>query len=107
LAVFAVPNSGSYGTCGRGIIVGPGIVNLNLGLRKTFKLSERVRFQLRATASDALNHPLFSPPGYYGLVEVISSTNGNQITSTLGRTDNRATFGAGNRIIQVGARIEF
>jgi Carboxypeptidase regulatory-like domain len=106
-SVFAVPADGQYGTCGRGIIVGPGVSNLNLGLRKTFRLSERARFQVRATASDALNHPLFSPPGYYGLVEVISSTNGNQLTGTLGRTDNRGSFGSGYRIIEVGGRIDF
>ena len=106
-SVFALPAAGTYGTCGRGIIVGPGIVNLNLGLRKTFKLSERAKFQVRATASDALNHPLFSTPGNYGLVEVISSTNGNQLTSTPGSTDNRGSFGAGYRIIEVGGRIDF
>jgi len=107
-SVFSVPAAGTYGTCGRGIIVGPGIANLNLGLTKSFRLTERAAVQLRATASNALNHPLFSAPGgNFPFAEVISSTNGNQITSTLGTTSNRGSFGAGYRIIEVGARIDF
>jgi hypothetical protein len=108
LAAFAVPANGSYGTCGRGIIVGPGIVNLDLGVFKDIRLSERAKFQIKATASDALNHPLFSVPGGdFPYVEVLDSTNGNAIGSVLGHLDNRASFGAGYRLIEIGTRFEF
>ena len=107
-AAFAEPANGAYGTCGRGIIVGPGIVNLDLGLMKEIHLSERAKFQIRATATDALNHPLFNVPGgNFPYVEVLDSTNGNVIRSVLGHLANRGSFGAGYRIIEVGARFEF
>ena len=105
--VFAVPAQGQYGNCGRGIIVGPGIVNLDLGLMKNFKLSERVNFQLRGTATNSLNHPIFNNPGSFPNVEVIDSTNSNQLTGSLGQTQNRGSLGQGYRIIEVGARFDF
>jgi Carboxypeptidase regulatory-like domain len=108
LAAFAVPANGSYGTCGRGIITGPGIVNLDIGILKDIQISERAKIQIRATATDALNHPLFSVPGgNFPYVEVLDSTNGNAVGSVLGHLANRGSFGAGNRIIEVGARFEF
>jgi hypothetical protein len=108
LAAFATPANGSYGNCGRGIIVGPGIVNLDLGILKDIQISERAKFQIRATATDALNHPLFSAPGgNFPYAEVLDSTNGNAIGSVLGHLENRGSFGAGSRIIQIGARFEF
>lgn len=102
-SAFALPSAGTYGNCGRGIIVGPGVTNLDLGLMKNFKIRERGNLQIRATATNALNHPLWRNPS----AEVISSTNGNVITNVLGTTTNRASVGAGYRIIEVGARIDF
>ena len=107
LAAFAVPANGSYGTCGRGIIVGPGISNFDLSVMKSIRLTERARLQFQAKASDALNHPLFNSPGSFPYVEVLDSTNGNQLRSVLGHLTNRGSFGAGYRMIELGARIEF
>ena len=36
--------------------------NVDLGLRKTFKLTERVRLQARFDAFNAFNHPRFAAP---------------------------------------------
>jgi hypothetical protein len=102
-SVFSTPAAGLWGNCGRGTIVGPGISNFDLGLMKNFRFAEKATFQLRATATNAFNHPLWRNPS----AEVISSTNGNQITNVLGTTTNRASIGAGYRIIEVGARIDF
>lgn len=106
-SVFSIPANGMYGTCGRGIIAGPGIVNLNLALTKSVRLSERARLQFQAKSSNVLNHPLFNNPGDFPYVEVLDSTNGNRLSSVLGHLTNRAAFGAGYRMIEVGARIEF
>jgi hypothetical protein len=51
-----------FGNSGRSIIEGPGIFNLDLGLYKTFKLSERFNFQFRGEFFNALNHTNFSNP---------------------------------------------
>ena len=107
LSAFAVPANGMYGTCGRGIIVGPGISNFDFSLLKSVKLTERAKLQFQAKASDAFNHPIFNNPGSFPYVEVLDSTNGNRLRSVLGHLSNRGSFGAGYRMIEVGARIEF
>ena len=47
----------SFGNSGYGILFGPGLVNLDFGLRKIFNITERQKLQLRAEAFDAPNHP--------------------------------------------------
>jgi hypothetical protein len=61
-AAFAIPAAGTYGNCGRGIIVAPGIVNVDLGVMKNFRIKERSNLQFRLTATNALNHPQFAGP---------------------------------------------
>jgi hypothetical protein len=41
---------------------GDGTNNWNLSTMKNFQIHERLRFQLRAEAQDALNHPMFAAP---------------------------------------------
>jgi hypothetical protein len=106
-SAFAVPADGTYGNCGRGIIVGPGIVNLNASLTKNVRLSEHARLEFQAKASDVLNHPIFQNPGSFPYVEVLDSTNGNRLRSVLGHVTNRGSLGAGYRMMEIGARIEF
>jgi hypothetical protein len=36
--------------------------NVDIGLRKNFKLNERIKVQIRMDAFNALNHPRFPPP---------------------------------------------
>lgn len=104
---FAVPAPGMYGNCGRGIIVGPGISNVNLGVMKNFRIKERGSLQFRITATNALNHPQFAGPqqayGAFPYVEVIDSTD-TSITSTAG---SRAGLSSANRSVQVGMRFDF
>jgi hypothetical protein len=92
-----------WGNCQRNVLTGPGMNNLNLGLFKTFYMSERMRLQFRGTATNALNHPIFSNPN-----TTVTSGGFGRITGVLGQSSNRASLGAaGYRIIQVGARIDF
>jgi hypothetical protein len=106
-SAFAVPADGTYGNCGRGIIVGPGIVNLNASLIKSVRLSEHARLEFQAKASDVLNHPIFQNPGGFPYVEVLDSTNGNRLTRVLSHLTNRGSLGAGYRMMEIGARLEF
>lgn len=68
-------NVGRFGNSGRNVLQAQGFTDFDLSLMKDFSLSERFALQLRATATDAFNHPNFgipasniSSPGTYGRV---------------------------------------
>ncbi len=48
------------GTFGRNVLTGPAVVQVNAGLKREFKLTERLRFQVRAEAFNVFNKPQFS-----------------------------------------------
>ena len=62
-ACFAQPLPAHFGNSGRGIFVGPGGNNWDLGLEKDFALYERFRMQLRGEFFNAFNHAQFEDPG--------------------------------------------
>ena len=70
-----------------------GINNRDISLFKSFQITERVNFQLRAEAQDALNTPEFSPP------------NTNPSSSLFGQVSS--TVSGQQRQIYVGARLMF
>ncbi len=94
-AVFSQTPAGAIGNLGRTIINGPGYFNVNAGLLKNFRFSERMRLQLRAEAFNLFNNVNWSLAGGRQYESINSSTFG-QITSA---TDSR--------IVQFGARFEF
>jgi hypothetical protein len=69
----------------------PGYNNFDLAAMKNFVITEKVGLQLRASAQDALNHPVFGAPN-----TAPTSSAFGQITTTLG---------AGQRIVTVSARL--
>lgn len=87
---------GRFGNAGMGLVTGPGTVNLNSGLSKSFYLTERVRIKVEGSFTNVLNHLNLANP-----VLAIDSSSVGQITSA-----RPADFG-GNRTGQVGARVEF
>ncbi len=48
------------GTLGRNVVTAPPIYQVNVALRREFKLTERVRFQVRAESFNLFNRPQFS-----------------------------------------------
>jgi hypothetical protein len=50
------PNSPVAGTAKRGTVQGPGFNRLDLGVHRNFKISDRISFQFRAEAFNAVNH---------------------------------------------------
>ena len=60
---FPTPCLGCVGNLGRNTFVGPGYVNLDTSLFKTFRLSDRFRLQFRAEAFNILNHTNFQLGG--------------------------------------------
>jgi hypothetical protein len=52
----APPNSPIPATAKRGTVQGPGFNRLDLGVHRNFKITERMSFQFRAEAFNAINH---------------------------------------------------
>ncbi|PYV24260.1 MAG: hypothetical protein DMG24_12015 [Acidobacteria bacterium] len=61
-SAFRVAARGTFGNAGRGLFDGPGIIGLDTGLLKNFKLTENVGLQFRAEAFNTTNHPNFADP---------------------------------------------
>ncbi len=60
---FTNPAPFSFGNSGRGLIVGPALFDLDLGLIRNFAVTEKARIQFRAESFNAANHANFSIPG--------------------------------------------
>jgi hypothetical protein len=57
-----IPGTYHFGSLGRNSLIGPNYRNLDFGLFKTTKITERVALQVRAEIFNILNHPNFSSP---------------------------------------------
>jgi hypothetical protein len=79
-----------FGNSGVGVVRGPGYVNLDFNLAKSFKITERLTTQFRAEFFNALNHTNLGVPG------VTIGAGFGQIVSA---------FDA--RIIQFGLKLKF
>src|SRR5262249_10175887 len=85
-----------FGNSSRGTIVGPGIFNLDFGLYKNFKLSERFTMQFRSEFYNSINNPAFGSATQSGLSTNLTDGSYGQIT------------GAGDgREIQFGLKLMF
>ncbi len=66
-----------FGNVGRNTMRGPGVVNMDLSLFRTFKLSEKFNLQFRAEGYNIGNTPHFSNPS-----TSVNSSRFGQVTST-------------------------
>lgn len=77
VSAFARPTGARFGTVGRNTMRGPGVVNLDLSLFRTFTLTERFNLQVRAESFNISNTPHFSNPN-----ASVNSQNFGRILST-------------------------
>lgn len=77
-SAFAAPAFGSFGSCGTGMIRGPGEDTWNWALYKTFPIGERFRMQFRAEFFNVWNHANF-----VGVDTGYGSPGFGQVTSAL------------------------
>jgi hypothetical protein len=98
-AAFVKPanNIGRIGDSPIGAVVGPGTQAVSLSLTKTIVIGERVRFQIGAAASNALNHPNYAPPSNLS----IGTAGFSSITNV------QSQDAGGPRAIQITARLRF
>jgi hypothetical protein len=87
-----------FGLLGRNVFHGPKFVEMDLGLSKSFKLTETMKLDLRAQAQNLLNHPNFD------------GINANLGSATFGKAQVLTPFGLGapkSRVISLGLRLAF
>ena len=71
---FAAPAPGTFGNMGRNIVYGPSLNAVNMSLHKVFAITERVKLDFSANATNVLNHPSFAlpdkliGPGHFGQI---------------------------------------
>jgi carboxypeptidase family protein/TonB-dependent receptor-like protein len=112
---FCVPPPGQNGS-GRNLAQGPNFWNLDSGLSKIFKMTERFNMQFRAEVFNVLNHPNFENPrnATIGSPAIVSS-NRNSInfgrtccsTSALPSSATVSALGEPYRVIQLGLKLNF
>jgi hypothetical protein len=95
VAAYAIPQNGAFGNFHRNNVYGPGMVSFNTSLGKTFNLyKEQYKFELRADATNVLNHPVFANP------------NGSVSNGNFGKITGTNLF-VGGRAIQLVGRFSF
>ena len=81
-AAFSTPAKYTWGNLGRYIGSGPGALEFDTTLQRKFHVTEKVAVNLRATAYNLANHPIFSNP------------SGNSSSSSFGRITSIINDGA-------------
>jgi Carboxypeptidase regulatory-like domain/TonB-dependent Receptor Plug Domain len=100
------PPIGRFGNAAVGSMVGPGTINLSLGLAKDFQLTERFKLKFESSFTNLPNHPNFDDPRN-NLTEFITDNQGIR-HGTFGQVlASRIGDAGGNRVGQLALRIEF
>ncbi|MGH9628991.1 MAG: TonB-dependent receptor domain-containing protein [Bryobacteraceae bacterium] len=92
------PRTPRFGTCGTGVLRGPGLINFDLGLFRKFRLAERVELQFRAESFNISNTPHFENP------------NSNFSSASFGVIDgmqNTGREGIDQRFFRFGLRLSW
>jgi hypothetical protein len=107
---FCIPPPGQNGS-GRNLAQGPNFWNLDSGLSKIVKFTERFNMQIRAEFFNVLNHPNFENPrnATTGSPSIVSSAFGQTCcsTSALASSATVSAIGEPNRVIQLGLKLNF
>ena len=97
-AAFSVPTGTVQGTLGRNTLNGFGATEVDLTLRRQFKIYERFSLQARADFFNLFNHPNFGPPTKY-----MTSPLFGQATQMLGSSLGTGGQNGGlNPLCQIG-----
>ena len=106
--IFIKPTSGTFNDARvRNIIYQPGFQNWNLGLFKSFPITEKTGLQFRAEAYNVWNHPNWcSNSGCRGTTNIgLDPTNSKTFGKVL--TKGSGSSGQGERNLQLSLRFEF
>ncbi len=99
-AAFALPGFGTHGNLGLNNIKGPGSVQVNVALSRTFPIREAMSFQIRGEAFNLPNHLNPATP-----VNSLAQNTFGQILSDI--SGNNGLSPGNQRIIQLAAKFVF
>ncbi|WP_260705616.1 TonB-dependent receptor [Edaphobacter flagellatus] len=94
------------GNTGRNQFRGPGFVQNNVSIFKSFPIWREAALETRLDAFQLTNSPQFNNPNS-GSGNIISATNFGRVTSTLGSGQGTVNGVGGGRSLQASARITF
>ncbi len=107
---FCIPPPGNSGM-GRNAAQGPGFWNMDFGVLKSFRVSERFNLEFRSEFFNILNHPNFENPrnATEGSPTVTSSVFGQTccVTSSLPSSATVIAIGEPYRVIQFALKLSF
>ena len=104
-AAFAFPSGSNPGTAPRNFVRGFGEEQVNLALRRTFPLHDRIALQFRAEAFNILNHPNFGYVDSY-LTDLQFGLATATLNQSLGTVASQYQQG-GPRSMQFALRLQF
>ena len=98
ISTFADPdtvgNTPRFGACGVGVLRGPGLINVDMGIFRRFQVNERLSIQFRAEAFNISNTPHFAnPPANVGSPGSFGVVGGMQNTGREGLDQRVFRFG--------------
>ena len=96
-SAFARVTDVRFGNTGRNILRGPGVVNLDLSLFRTFRLTDKFQLQVRAEAFNVTNTPHFANPD--------SDANSSDFGKILSTNEDDAL--SRSRAFRFGVRLNF
>jgi hypothetical protein len=96
---FARPTGARFGNVGRNTMRGPGVVNADLGLFRTFKLTEKFNLQFRGEAFNLSNTPHFNNPN--------SNRNSSSFGKVLSTMSGSSDALGRSRELRFGLRLAF
>jgi hypothetical protein len=107
---FAPVTAVRFGTAGFNSVRGPGVVNVDLGLFREFRVNERWRVQFRAESFNFTNTPHFGLPGRN--VSNLQLNSDGSVRSLGGFTEVTSTTGIGRegideRVFRLALRVSF
>jgi hypothetical protein len=107
---FTTPAPGTYGNLGWNNLKGPGEIQVNMALSRTFPVREKMTLQIRAEAFNILNHVNLATPNVAPLTAnsafaPTSSANFGQIITDI--SGNNGLAGGDPRILQVAMKFVF
>jgi hypothetical protein len=95
-SAFAAPSAGRFGTCGTDSLWGPGLINADASVNRTFRFGERIDVKFSAEAFNIANTPHHSNP--------TSSVSSGTFMQALGIA-NTGREGIDERTFRLGLRI--
>ena len=97
-AAFSIPKGVVQGELGRNVLSGFGAAQVDLTLRRQFRLKERLSLQARADFFNIFNHPNFASP-----INYLSSPQFGQATQMLASVlGSGGSGGSLNPLYQIG-----